>query len=320
MEWHINELSLEMQFLNPQDFKNALEPVLKFRCGYQQVKNFLYCSRHLCNCQVTANADFQHIVFSIKDHNFRRLVLEWVAKSGPFWDDERAECEDDLFLFEDNDVTNLGLGEAARRNLVDIHAFVFSFYGKSEQFKSSPISITHGLLEKPIAKIDIPNHWEISQVISAIEHDIICCSWKDVQTQFAYRYKNLLFSADALEKLYPTPFSEGVSQRIFERLEVLEKISEKTLENGDLSEKGMLLYSKHFVGEKAWFTDESITKKRKFDNQLTFFDPEDKGKVIVCSWHGKIKTPQIRIHFEWPRPKGQKIIKITYIGPKITKD
>ncbi len=28
---------------------------------------------------------------------------------------------------------------------------------------------------------------------------------------------------------------------------------------------------------------------------------------LLCPWHGKIKTPQFRIHFEWPRPAGQRI-------------
>lgn len=52
---------------------------------------------------------------------------------------------------------------------------------------------------------------------------------------------------------------------------------------------------------------------------MTFSDPSPTGKKLFCPWHGKIKTPQFRIHFEWPRPAGQREIKVVYIGPKITK-
>jgi hypothetical protein len=90
-------------------------------------------------------------------------------------------------------------------------------------------------------------------------------------------------------------------------------------EDGCLDDLGLDLLQKHFVGEKAWFSDESDENKARFKDEMTFPDPEDSSCSLRCYWHGKIKTPQYRIHFEWPVPPPFRRIKIAYIGPKIAK-
>ena len=45
---------------------------------------------------------------------------------------------------------------------------------------------------------------------------------------------------------------------------------------------GNELYNKHFVGEKAWFTDESKKNKDNFRKEMTFPDPEDTSQKIFC--------------------------------------
>jgi hypothetical protein len=122
-----------------------------------------------------------------------------------------------------------------------------------------------------------------------------------------------------MNSLLPTPFSQLVTKRIFELLDILNRLVIESDLNGQLSETGRNLLQQHFSGDKAWFTDESSTNKRNFKQEMTFSDPIDNSKKIFCSWHGKIKTPQVRVHFEWPRPNNQKKIKVVYIGPKITK-
>jgi hypothetical protein len=50
---------------------------------------------------------------------------------------------------------------------------------------------------------------------------------------------------------------------------------------------------------------------------MTFRHP-DTGAKMFCPWHGKVKTPQIRIHFAWADRCGDPLI-VAYIGMKITK-
>ena len=81
------------------------------------------------------------------------------------------------------------------------------------------------------------------------------------------------------------------------------------------------LQSLLMVGDRARFTDSSDTEKRnrRFAEAMTFNHPETSERVF-CSWHGKIQTPQYRIHFEWPMPDHQdRKLFVAYIGPKITK-
>jgi hypothetical protein len=102
-------------------------------------------------------------------------------------------------------------------------------------------------------------------------------------------------------------------------LGVLQNLCRETQE-GALTAAGLELYNKFFAGQKAPFSDESDANKNDFAQELTFRDPADAGKMLFCSWHGKVKFgSQYRMHFEWPRPAGQFSIKVVYIGPKITK-
>ena len=318
MEWHINDLSIDSQFENPHAFREALEPLLRARHRDPSLRSCLYCSRLLYTRQVTANADLRQAVQATRDKNYIRLVLEWMAKYGPFWDDERQQNQDDYFEYQSHDVTDQGLGEAARRRFVGISANVFSFQGSPLQFVTSPLSVQQGLPEDPIETINIDNYWEIDHLIEAIQASKTYCCWQEVYTEIRHRFAGLIFPDNVMDALFPVPFSEHLTKRIFELLHVLDNLVEESDESGALSQTGMGLHANHFVGEKAWFTDESANNKTKFKEQLTFHDPEDETKDIFCPWHGKIKTPQIRIHFQWTRPAGQNEIKVVYIGPKIT--
>jgi hypothetical protein len=319
MEWHINDLSLGGQFADPLAFRTALEPLLRLRLRNDLLRDRLYCSCRLHERRVTATADLRQAIFAISDQNFKRLVLEWFTKSGPFWNDNRQPNTDDFFLYETQEVTDQGLGEAARRRLAGTTANAFSFMGSPFRFDTSPLTVLQGLPECPIDTIYVDNHWTIDQLETASQSLVNYRSWHDVLTEINRRFGGLILSGDAGAALLPIPFSRPVTKRILELLHVLNSLVRESDQNGGLSQAGMMLYDNHFVGEEAWFSDESTRNKNKFGRQMTFSHPDHPATKIFCPWHGKIKTPQIRIHFEWPRPVGQRQIRIFYIGPKITK-
>jgi len=119
-------------------------------------------------------------------------------------------------------------------------------------------------------------------------------------------------------RLKKCPFSESLAREIYELLEVLHGIGEETELDGRLSQEGLKIHQSHFVGDNAWFSDESATNKRDFRSELTFLNHRD-GEAKLCPWHGKITQHQIRIHFEWPRAERERHITVVYIGPKLTK-
>lgn len=320
MDLYINDLSLNGQFVDSQSFRAALEPLLQLKHRDPMLRDSLYCSRTLYTRQVTKINNLQQAVLETKDKLFIRQVLNWFVKSGPFWEDRRRPNKDDYFEYQTYDISDQGLGEAARSIIAGIIASVFSFRGSSIEFEQTPIVVRQGLPEAPIATITIDNCWTIEQLIEVFRAAKIYNSWQDVHCEINLRFSGLIFSDDVVEHLLSTPFSKQVTKRIFELLNVLNCLVVESNENAGLSASGKELLNSHFVGEKAWFTDESTANKTNFRQKMTFSDPEDTKKQIFCTWHGKIKTPQIRIHFEWPRPKGQNNIKVVYIGPKITKD
>lgn len=319
MEWHINELSLTGQFASPEEFRAALESLLKLRRKEPLLRERLYCSRQLQSCQVTAIYNFSQAVRALNDRTFTSLVLGWVTKAGPFWTDDRASNEDDYFECEETDVTDQGLGEAARRKIRDIDARCFSFQGSFASFSDTPVPVIQGLPEDPIRTIEIDNCWQTAQIAASIQTQKVYRNWNDVDLEAKSRFTLLKLSDDATEPMRSVPFSKPIVDRIFELLEVLNCLVAEMNKQGALSPKGQSLLSQHFTGRKAWFTDESFTNKNNFKSEMTFKDPEDPDKSIFCSWHGKIKMQQIRIHFQWPLPKGETVIKVVYIGPKITK-
>jgi len=320
MDWYINDLSLNGQFTDSLSFRAELEPLLRLRHREPILRDRLYCSRTLYTCKVTKNNDIQQAVLKTKDKLFIKQVLNWLANSGPFWEDQRKSNKDDYFEYLTHDVTDQGLGEAARSILAGIIASVFSFRGSSINFEQTPLSVRQGLPEAPIANINIRNCWTIDQFARVLRAAKIYNSWQDVHKEIKLRYPDLIFSNDVIDHLLPTPFSKQVTKRIFELLNILNCLVVESNANAELSVSGKELLKNHFVGKKAWFTDESPRNKAKFEKEMIFSDPEETNKAIFCTWHGKIKTPQTRIHFEWPRPKGQKKIKVVYIGPKITKN
>ena len=129
----------------------------------------------------------------------------------------------------------------------------------------------------------------------------------------------LIFSDDIINQLRSYPFHDGVAGRINDLLGILQILAVETREDSSFTDEGLRLYQMHFVGEKASFTDESDGNKRDFKSEMTFPDPTVSIERLFCPWHGKVKIGQYRIHFEWPRPRGQRRLKVVYIGPKITR-
>ncbi|WP_051938309.1 hypothetical protein [Ghiorsea bivora] len=118
--------------------------------------------------------------------------------------------------------------------------------------------------------------------------------------------KHLTFTGDAFSPLQPQPFVSGACTRIVVLLKVLDEYAQCFDKAGKRTNKG----------DKACFSDSSSDEKVKFKNELSFTLPN--GSKELCPLHGKVKIPQLRIHFAWPEQKGANI-NIVYIGPKITK-
>ena len=180
--------------------------------------------------------------------------------------------------------------------------------------------IQHGIPEDIIDHISIENIWQLVKLRESIHNAIPRpINWVEMISFLEQKFDKLHFSSDIIDQLKPQPFNYYIVERLEELLGVLQSYVESRDVNGSHTNQTNEIINKHFVGKKAWFTDESDQNKIDFKCQLTFRDSDNLLKKIFAPFHGKIKVSQFRIHFPWPISPKDTYIKILYIGPKITK-
>jgi hypothetical protein len=320
LRWYVNDLSVQGQFAQPADFISELSALARIRIKSQHIRERLLCSRSFSQRFATAEKSCAAIITAFAAREEKHLILSWLTSRGPFLDDDRLADPDDYFEFEGHDVTDQGLGEATRRIKAASAAGVFSFRNGSINFERDPLHVQHGLSEAPLGYIDVPNVWDIRTLQArAVAALMPVNSWHELINVCRMKYERLVIPDTVTESLVASTFYPYVAERTIELLRVLQEYMEDRGSDGAEGQGARKLRELHFVGEKAWFTDESDRNKQDFYAEMSFADPDNPGRKIFCSWHGKIKSPQFRIHFEWPVPRGQKLLKVLYIGPKITK-
>jgi hypothetical protein len=217
----------------------VLGPLIALRVRNPLVRERLYCSRELYNRPVTANGTFRQAVCSLADRNFKQLVLSWLTQRGPFWDDERQSTSDDYFEYQGEDVTNQGLGEAARRQLAGINAWTFSFTGSRFGFMASLLCVQHGLAEAPLGFAEVGNHWTVPDLEQASQSARPePRTWGEVITEAQMRFGGLKFANTIEDILQRQPFNKCVADSIFDLLKVLNRIVEESNEREFRISKG----------------------------------------------------------------------------------
>lgn len=315
----VNDLSLT-GFPDRETVRLSLNALLNARRNAPSLSRTLYCSRNLTGVTGTSGETLISAVQSFP-RDEKLAILQWLAARGPFLEDEREPTEDDLYYHGDVDVTDQGLGEAARQRQNGNDANVVSFlHGDTPAYAAPVLTVVQGLIGEPLATVGVPNLSDLAALVAAANASVPePRSWAELLAYCRDRYTNLLIGPHSESVLRPLPFFPNVARRTIELLRVLDEISAASdPQTGALTAEGEALKQSHFVGKKAWFTGESDDNERDFGNEMTFPDPADATKTLQCFWHGKIKTPQFRIHFEWPAQPGARL-KIAYIGPKISK-
>lgn len=319
MNWFVHDDSIDSQFSTPQEFLAHLESLLRLRIAMPVIRERLRCSRSIGERLATPTVTFRQILISCPNPTLRRLALDWIDSRGPFLDEAAQTVPDNYFEWTGIDVTNGGAGEAARRILNGLDAATYSFGGASADY--SPLSVDHGVDGDRLGIIPVENLWQLPSLqLAGLAAIATVSNWEQALAYFRAKFPGLLFGDNLIYFLRRETFTVNLVENILSKLGKLQEFVDSRKADGTNSPLTEQLISDHFCGDKAWFTDESDTNKSKFKEQLTFIDPLDGKATIFCPFHGKIKTPQYRIHFPWPLLPGDARLRIVYIGPKITKD
>ena len=314
MELLLNDLSIHEQFNDVAEFREAVGRISNMRRVARSFGRELYCHWNVVNRQVSPNLSMNQGIRNLTREQ-QSALRNWLTKRGPFWEDIRQHRPADYLECDGEIVTDTAVGEAAYRAISGIDRQLISFAPSSWQYSPVPVTlVTDGRI-----KTEVPNWWEETDLANALERaEPPITTWKQLEAISVARYQRLTFSKDSFAPLDGRPFVHAAAYRIISLLNTLDRFMGCVDESGRRTPEGNQILQDHFTGGNAWFTDSSDTEKSDFRNQLTFPHPDMPGSDLVCTWHGKVRTEVIRLHFSWPVPTGQPLY-VVYVGPKITK-
>ncbi len=323
MDFLVNDLSCHGQFQNVSDFRDAIRCMMQFREIARRHSRTLYCHQQIAHAVVNETMTMQQAVSKALNRDEQRALLQWITKQGPFWDDLRQHSPDDYMICNGDIVTDTAIGEAAWCLLNGIDRGIVSF--SPSAWCCSPISVDHVLSQETRQTANLQNHWIPADFELALDDaPLPISSWEQLEMISRPKFQALFFAQDAFAPLQDHPFSSSAAERIRFLLHTLNRFVLCHDPSGKRNSEGQEIYQSHFTGKKgdggrgASFTDSSNTEKNVFEKSLTFTHPQQSGTTIFCPWHGKVQTPQLRVHFSWPVKAGEPLF-IVYVGPKITK-
>ena len=319
MELLANDRSIHGQFHDIRSFLDAFTRLMSMREVAKRFGREIHCNMEFMNKEPVRGISMQKAFGRFSD-NKRRAAMIWLTRAGPFWDGHRLHGINDLLECQGDIITNSAVGEAAYRTLKGIECNLLSLIPSDWNY--SPINViwhcrdAQGLDKRRV----ILENWRDSDSLKAslIKVPPPVESWNGLLNISRERFKNLIFAEYCFNPLRGFPFVNSSANRILELFSVLDRLASAFDANGSRTQEGYQIYRDHFTGDRAWFSDSSVSEKRKFRNELTFPHPNDLGKFLFSTWHGKISHMNYRLHYSWSERAGEPVY-IVYVGPKISK-
>lgn len=97
MELLVNDNSLHGQFQDIQSFEIAVDHLMTMRNKSRQYGRELYCHRNMAHSDVTFELNMRQAVNRF-NRSKQRVLMQWLAQQGPFWDDDRVHDSDDYLI------------------------------------------------------------------------------------------------------------------------------------------------------------------------------------------------------------------------------
>jgi len=321
VRWYLNDASLQGQFVTTVAFGNALRVLMEARARSAALKQGLHTSRTMLTAPATSTMNMGKALaeLSKEERDLVAIVRRWIDKNGPFIEDDRLSARDDYFEFEGLDVTDTGLGEAARRVAATFDAETFSFSGGSVDFTGSPLGVDQGLREDRLGRHDVPNQTDPGRLAEAAQDaEPLPDTWQAMVRYAQARFTNLnIAELHENKMLSREAFEASLRDRFLEDLLILDTYVNHRTVDGTEEAEARSIREKYFIGKHARITDESDENKNAFRDEMTF--RRQTGENYFAPWHSKMKHRQFRLHFEWPLATHRQTLEVFYYGPKITK-
>lgn len=320
MRYYLNEASLQGQFEDDTAFRNLLDALLSARTR-SPLLSAMRTTGALADRPVSGTRNVREVVQSWRGSSTSKAFLAWVGRNGPFIEEDRLPEADDFFHCFGIDVTDGGLGEAARRVKAGEVVASVSFPGGINDFAKSLLEVVQGLEEDPIASYKVDNFWDAADLLnSAHRFAEPAGNWRSMIEAGRCRFPHLMLPDSIWEhpRLAREPFDAVIRDRFYALLDHLNTYMSGRNADGSEGPVAQEVVHAHFHGDRALFSPESQTNRTDFRAEMTFANPGEGGEIFA-HWHGKISHRYFRLHFEWPVPPGGTRLKVLYVGPKLTK-
>lgn len=316
MDLFFNECSLHGQFPDIQAFEHSLDAVMEMRQIAKKYSRDLLCHR---NCQLAAVTHQLLLPQAIQliDKNKARVLMAWFCQTGPYWEDVRQHSNEEYFAYLDNVVTDTAVGECAYLRFIGKQAQIASMV--PSDWRCSDLEVVWHRGDGSCIAETLLNHVGPDTLEKVLQEALPPIqSWRQMEELCRRRFIDLQFSEDTFKPLKGRPFVLAAANSIVDLMDVLSRFKSSHQASGGRTPEGNELYQTYFTGQLAWFTDSSTQEKAEFKSKMTFSHPDVKDETIFAPFHGKVQTPQIRIHFSWP-VRAATPLYVLYVGDKITK-
>ncbi len=319
MDFLLNDLSLHGQFHAIPSFHEALDRLMQIRAIARKYDIPFHCSRLFASLSPSPNFSLPEAIHQLP-RDKSRAIMSWLNQHGPFWDIEHDE--NDWYEYDGQIVSGSALAEAAHRQDAGVPHGLVSI--TPSVFQLDPISVER-VTDQGRSVRALRNLFTVSGFADfAKDAPRLCTSWAQLKTSATTQFSQLSFTDTAFEPLWGHPYFPSAAQRILVILGILDQIKQCFSSDGSRTAEGHRIYQDFFTGKKdgggrgAMFSDSSDGEKSEFATELHFPHPLHSGQSLFCPWHGKIQTPQFRVHFSYPIRHDSPLF-VVYIGPKLTK-
>ena len=317
MDLLANDMSIHRQFHDMSSFRDALTHLMAMRNAAHLFGREVCCHRGFLTVEPMQGVLMQEALGRLAISE-QRAAMVWLTRGGPFWDDLRRHGGNDYLECLGEIVTDSAVGEAAFRNLHSVECGLVSVTPSDWDY--SPVAVTWRREDVPDRHTDLDNWRDVSKLEEMLRDAAPPIrSWDDLRETSTSRFKSLKFAEDCFAPLLAgVPFARSSADRIRGLLDILDRLARAFDTDGVRTPEGQRLYQDYFTGDNALFSDSSNKEKNNFHKELTFRNPNDQEKKLFCTWHGKERHKNLRLHFSWPIQSGMPVY-VVYTGPKITK-
>lgn len=322
MNVYVNELSFHGQFPTIASLMGGLKGLWTMRELCRRYGSNLYCSRiALFERPGALNLSVRNAVLQHATPKEKSMLLTWLDKTGPFWDEARLHDAEGIYLFrqgqEEELATDTGIAECIAHCLAGNEGATASV--TPSDFEYTPILTEYEPHRGGRISCVIDNHWQWPSMDVALSRAVRFDAWGDLARYAQGMFVNLHFSPNAFGPITRHPFSRQIADRIIELLRILDGLSGAVQQDGSLNAVGQAIRTTYLIGHQPLFTDSSDDEKIAFKQDLTFDHPLT-GESVMFPWHGKVRNAvNYRIHFEWPKVDPARPLPVVYVGPKLTK-